>query len=475
MKTLVSWIAFSNDYKENQVDEEGPTANFHAFNYNHDRHIILSSASESNTKAEVLVNFLLNKYPSRNIEIRYLGIKDIIDINLIKTKVEQLLLQLKNDQIDIFFSPGTSAMQVAWYICHSTLNLNTKLIQSRPARFSESRKPEFIEIVTSLSSIPVSAILREEAIGDQDVKSDYLITKSIKDVYDRALKIAQTDKVTTLILGESGTGKEHLSQYIHKNSVRKTETFIAVNCSAFNDQLLEARLFGYKKGAFTGADKDTKGVFEEATNGTIFLDEIGDISSYMQQSLLRVIQEHEILPLGSNKVIKTNVRIISATNKDLPDLCEKGLFRWDLYYRLTVTELDLPNLVDRGKEELQLLINHFLKIKKRLMKKPKTLILSSEAKDVLLSYSYPGNVRELENIIEQLYVFYDDKVFANDLPRRIIMPSKNNPTKWEDVEKLHITKILKQVNGNQRRALKLLGYGSINTLASKVKKYDIQV
>lgn len=315
--------------------------------------------------------------------------------------------------------------------------------------------------------------MREESIDHSLKKPDYLITESIKEVYQRALKIAQTDKVTTIIFGESGTGKEHLSGYIHEHSTRKNEPFIALNCSAFNDQLLESRLFGYKKGAFTGADKDSKGVFEEAKNGTIFLDEIGDISPYMQQSLLRVIQEQEILPLGASKVIKTNVRIIAATNKDLHDLCETGTFRWDLFYRLTVTELQLPSLQERGTEELQQLINHFLRVKKNTFRKNKMLSLSADAKALMLGYSYPGNVRELENVIEQLYVYFDDKVERGDLPQRMTMPTKSQPTSWEAVEKMHIDKILKLTKGNQRKALKLLGYKSINTLVSKIKRYEI--
>jgi len=475
MKTLVSWLAFNNDFIANTVDEQGPTANYHAFNFHCDRHIILSAAKESDTKAEVLLNHLMIKYPARNVQIRYMAIQDLIDISFIKSKVEQFLLEIRNDEIEIFFSPGTSAMQVAWYLCHSTLKLNTRLIQSRPAQFSKNKKPEFIEIITELSSLPVSAILREESIDHSLRKPDYLITESIKEVYQRALKIAQADKVTTIIFGESGTGKEHLSGYIHEHSTRKNEPFIALNCSAFNDQLLESRLFGYKKGAFTGADKDTKGIFEEAKNGTIFLDEIGDISPYMQQSLLRVIQEQEIVPLGASKVIKTNVRIIAATNKDLHDLCENGTFRWDLFYRLTVTELQLPSLQERGIEELQQLINHFLRVKKNTFRKNKMLSLSADAKASMLGYSYKGNVRELENVIEQLYVYYDDKVEQRDLPKRITTPQKSQPTNWEAVEKIHIDKILKLAKGNQRKALKLLGYKSINTLVSKIKRYEIDI
>jgi transcriptional regulator with PAS, ATPase and Fis domain len=206
-----------------------------------------------------------------------------------------------------------------------------------------------------------------------------------------------------LILGASGTGKENLSRYIHKNSARQDKPYIAINCSAFSDGLLESRLFGYKKGAFTGADKDTSGLFEQAHEGIIFLDEIGDISPYMQQSLLRVLQEKEIMPLGG-KAKKVDVRVIAATNQNLPKLCEEGKFRWDLYYRLSVVELDLPTLLERGKTDLKQLMEHFLSTKKKELHRPKKLVLDKEAQEILLNYTYPGNVRELENVVQRAVV-----------------------------------------------------------------------
>jgi len=478
MRVLISWLAYNNDFTNSEVLKDGPTFNYHRYNYDYDKHIILSTASESNLMAEKLLNALLLEFPDRQgqLEIKYMDVRDVIDINLIKTKVEKVLIDLKDDEIDIFFSPGTSAMQVSWYICHTTLGLKTKLIQSRPARFSRSKEPEFLEISTSYSTVPVTAIIREQNISNV-AKTDslYLISDGIKPAYEKALKIAQTDKVTTLIIGESGTGKEHLSKYIHDNSIRHNNNFVPVNCSAFNDNLLEARLFGFKKSAFTGADKDHKGLFEEADGGTIFLDEIGDISSYMQQSLLRVLQEQEVLPLGLNKPVKINVRIIAATNKNLAEMCQQGKFRWDLYYRLTVTELSLPSLNIRGLDDKSQLIDYFIKSKKTLFKRTNQIRLSKEARQALLLYSFPGNIRELENLIEQLYVFFESNISINDLPARILKPESQNSMKWMDVEKEHIIKVLKMVKGNQNQAFKILGYGSINTLRNKIKEYGLEV
>jgi len=478
MKILISWLAFNNDFTNSEVLTDGPTFNYHRYNYKYDKHIILSTAAESNLMAEKLLNALLLEFPSRQgqLEIKYMDVRDVIDINLIKTKVEKVLLDLHDDEIDIFFSPGTSAMQVSWYICHTTLGLKTKLIQSRPARFSKSKKPEFLEISTSYSTVPVTAIIREQNISNvAKTDSTYLISDGIKPAYEKAVKIAQTDKVTTLIIGDSGTGKEHLSKYIHDNSIRHNNSFIAVNCSAFNENLLEARLFGFKKNAFTGADKDQKGLFEEADGGTIFLDEIGDISSYMQQSLLRVLQEQEILPLGLNKPVKINVRIIAATNKNLAEMCRQGRFRWDLYYRLAVTELSLPSLNDRGLDDKLQLIDYFIKSKKLLFKRTHQIQLSKEARQALLLYNFPGNIRELENLIEQLYVFFEGDIAINDLPERILKPGSQSSMKWMDVEKELIEKVLTMVKGNQNQAFKILGYGAINTLRNKIKEYRLEV
>ena len=324
MKLLFSWIAYNNDFENGKVDPDGPTMTFHKHYFNHDRHLILSSAREDDIRIIHLINKISSTYPQRAelVEPVYMNVQDVINLEEIKNKVEKLLLRYREDEIDIFFSPGTSIMQVCWYICHSTLGLNTRLFQTRPSRFYKDKKNvELIEIKTDQSTTPVTAIIKEELLGGKDIfKQDILITESIKPAYEKAFKIAQADGITTLIFGESGTGKENLAKYIHDHSCRKKRPFITVNCSAMGENLIESRLFGYKKGAFTGAEKDTKGLFELSDGGTIFLDEIGDISSYMQQSLLRVIQNKEILPLGGT-VKKIDVRIISATNKELKKLC----------------------------------------------------------------------------------------------------------------------------------------------------------
>ncbi len=467
MKLLISWIAHNNDYKEGQPTEEGPTMQFHQHFYNHDKHLLLSP--QDDPRLGLLHTALKRKYPKRDIEPQVLKIDDVIDLKEIKTKVERILVENSENEMEIFFSPGTSIMQLAWFICHTSLGLQTKLIQTRAGKFTKSKQPELIHVDIDASSLPQGAIIKEfnstKGVNYESIE-DYKITESIENIYKLASLTAQTDNVTTLIYGATGTGKEHLARYIHQQSIRKNKPFIAINCSSFSDQLLESRLFGYKKGAFTGAAADTKGLFEQADGGTIFLDEIGDISNYMQQSLLRVLQEKEVMAIGGTAK-KINVRVVAATNRDLASLCSECKFRWDLYYRLAVVELQLPSLCDRGNDEILELIKYFIKLKKRLLAKSFFLKIDKQTLDYLYSYSWPGNVRELENLIENLYVLEKENVSVSDLPLRLIKNKDNNSIKLADVEMAHIQRVLKMFNGNQRQTAKALGI-AINTLRSKM-------
>lgn len=475
-KTLFSWIAFNNDFKDGKVEKENsPNYQFHRNFYKYDVHYILSNASDDDTRANLLFTTLKQDFPDHHIEIVYMNIDNVIGLPEIKTKVEKLLLEHRDDEIDIFFSPGTSIMQLSWYICHTTLGLRTKLLQTKPGRFTKTGKSELLEIVVGKSDIPMGATIKESIIDEKDKGKfgDYVITEGIENIYEKADKIAQTDRVTVLIQGDSGTGKEHLAKYIHDQSARSNKPFVAINCSAFQDSLLESRLFGYKKGSFTGADKDSPGLFVEANQGTIFLDEIGDISPYMQQSLLRVLQEKEIRPIGG-KEQKIDVRVIAATNKDLYKFCLDQKFRWDLYYRLAVAELEIPSLIKRGENDINRLIDFLIVKKKKELRKPKQLTLSVKLREHLLSYSFPGNVRELENLIETLYVFHTDKpIQIIDLPERFNNVPEESSLKWQDIEKQHIIKVLKFKKGNKRQTYLALGYGSANTLDKKIKDYNI--
>jgi transcriptional regulator with PAS, ATPase and Fis domain len=235
-----------------------------------------------------------------------------------------------------------------------------------------------------------------------------------------------------------------------------------------SDTLLESRLFGYKKGAFTGAEKDTPGIFKSADGGTVFLDEIADITPYMQQTLLRVLQEKEIRPLGGGAE-KIDVRIIAATNKNLVDLCRAEKYRFDLYYRLAVTDLHLPDLQTYCKKDTEELILFFLKSKSAKFRKPSVLKLSDALMNFLPAYSFPGNIRELENIIENMCVFCDTEADTGDLPSYIFYNSTNNSLLLKDAEREHVRRVLKLFNGNQRQAAMALGI-TVNTLKAKMKE-----
>lgn len=314
-------------------------------------------------------------------------------------------------------------------------------------------------------------------------KIDFFISSSPKkqEVLSVASRAAES-KATVLITGESGTGKEVLAKSIHYISQRKDKPFIAVNIPALPETLLESELFGHEKGAFTGADKPRTGRFELANKGTIFLDEIGDIPLNLQVKLLRVLQEHQIERLGSNESIDIDVRVIAATHQKLEQKIKEGTFREDLFYRLNVISIHIPPLRER-KEDIAALIEHFIKKYSDENDKPK-LEISKEAFDILMKYNYPGNVRELENIIERAVVLSRQNIITvNDLPQSvkgfktegdpILDEAKSLNEQVEALEKRLIYDALSKANGNQSLAGRMLGITERN-LRYKMQKYGIK-
>lgn len=480
MNILLSWLAFNNDFNlgdaKEKVNPDGPTYQLHKHLFEQlgcDRHIILSGSGQEDLRLEHLVNKLKKDFKGRDIVADAIPLKDPIDIHEIKSKVESYLLKLKADRIDLYISPGTPSMQTAWYICHSTLGLNTRLFQTRAAKHTKGKvRPELVEVKVETSSVPVTAIISQDRVNADADEVGYRITPSIEPVYALARKVADTDRVNVLVLGGTGTGKEHLARYIHEHSARKGQPYITVNCSAMNDQLLESRLFGYRKGAFTGAEKDTPGLFELAHRGTLFLDEIGDISPYMQQSLLRVLQEQEIQPVGGT-ARKVDVRVIAATHRDLPERCASGAFRWDLYYRLAVVQLRLPSLLERGPAEIKAMIDHFIAAEKKALRRPRKLELTREAKQVLVNHPWPGNLRELQNLVRRLYVFADGPVGADQLGLQDSRTGEEASLLLADAEKVHIARVLQLKRGNQRQTALALGV-AINTLKKKIADHGLE-
>lgn len=302
-------------------------------------------------------------------------------------------------------------------------------------------------------------------------------SEKMQEIYRLLPKIAKTNS-TVLIEGESGTGKELIAHSIHQFSPREDKAFIRVNCGALAEGLLESELFGHVKGAFTGAITHKLGRFELADNGTIFLDEIGDISPATQVKLLRVIQEGEFEKVGDSRRVKVDVRIIAATNKDLKKAVEMREFRQDLYYRLRVVPMQLPPLRER-KDDIPLLVNHFInRFNKETGKK--VTHVSPEAMDILMEYDYPGNIRELENIIEHVMVFCSGDTIEAEHLLKDIQPSRSDiigkVIEKEDplraLEHELILKVLKQTGWNYKKTSEKLKL-SRTTLWRKVKEYAI--
>ena len=296
-------------------------------------------------------------------------------------------------------------------------------------------------------------------------------------------RIAPTN-ATVLIQGETGTGKELVAQAIHQNSPRKNKPFVALNCAALSENILESELFGHIKGAFTDASTDRVGKFEYANGGTLFLDEVGDMPMATQIKLLRVLESGEITRVGSNDPVKVNVRILSATNRNLEQQISAGTFRSDLYHRLKVVTVILPRLVERN-QDIPLLIEHFVKHFARRHEKP-IKSMSTAARRRLLSFDWPGNVRQLRNVIESMVVVDDDGVLdINDLPQELsgAVEVDGEPNAGSlsslvgkplaEVERLFIAETLRQTVGNREEAARLLDIGE-RTLYRKIKEYKMQ-
>ncbi|KPK75878.1 MAG: Fis family transcriptional regulator [Phycisphaerae bacterium SM23_30] len=295
----------------------------------------------------------------------------------------------------------------------------------------------------------------------------------IQELFDILPQIAVSD-CTVLIDGQTGTGKELFARAIHNLSDRKDNPFVAVNCSALPDTLLESELFGYKAGAFTDAKKDKPGRFKRAEGSTIFLDEIGDISSAVQVKLLRVLQEKTYEPVGAVSSETADVRIITATNKDLAQLVEKGVFRSDLYYRINVVKLSLPPLRERN-EDIPLLVEHFINRFNHIYNK-NICCLNDEAMGILLSYDFPGNIRELENTLEHCFVLCQgDIIEPRHLPDSMISSDKdidvNKFRTLKQMEEIMIEQALRRNRGNRTAAAKELGINS-STLFRKLKNLN---
>ncbi len=337
---------------------------------------------------------------------------------------------------------------------------------------------DFDELILRIKNIDLhKELLREVRFLRQEISAKYnyehIIGESIamKRMYRLIDKVAPSTS-TVLVAGRSGTGKELVARAIHARSERAHRPFVAINCGAIPETLFESELFGYKKGAFTGASRDKDGVFKAAAGGTLFLDEVGEIPLQVQVKLLRVIEMREIKPLGSNTIIPINVRIIAATNRDLAKEVEKGSFREDLYYRLNIIEIYLPALSER-KDDIPLLVTHFVNKYNNELKR-RIIGVDNDAMKNLVNYNWKGEVRELENIIERAVLLSDgDMISLEDLPKRTVESSSSGyPDNLKEAsrsfEKKHIVHMLEKCENDKAKVADILGIG----LSSLYRKID---
>ncbi len=344
-------------------------------------------------------------------------------------------------------------------------------------------KDEFL-IVVSKALERKELLVEVEQLQDEleeKYKFENIIGNSneMRNVFSMVAKVAPTDS-TILISGESGTGKELIAKATHLHSRRKNRSFVTINCGALPENLQESELFGHVRGAFTGAIREKRGLFQEANGGTLFLDEIGETAPSTQVKLLRFLQDGEIRRVGENEPIYVDVRLLAATNQDLEKAIEEGTFREDLYYRLNVIPIHVPPLRNR-RDDIPILINHFLE---RYSKKSKKKIesVSMDAVKILAGYNWPGNVRELENVMERAVILTNHNVITtDDLPSYIndnqkkttIQEESIEETTLDELEKRYILKTLEKYAWNQKKASEILGI-STTTLWRKLKAYGIE-
>jgi len=406
----------------------------------------------------------IDTFKKRNFEVIILDIKmpGIGGLNTLKG-VKEI-----DPEVEVIMLTGRATIESAV----ESMKIGAYDYITKPCRLSELdillkkayEKRQISKENISLKRLVTSKELDKVMISQSD---------KMKPVFSLIDKVAVTDS-TVLIQGESGTGKELVARDIHQKSKRNQYPFVAVNCAALHDTLLESELFGHVKGAFTGAHEARQGLFEVADKGTLFLDELGELPTNIQAKLLRVLESGEIRRLGDSKVIFVDTRIITATNKDLTSMVKRGSFREDLFFRINIVRISLPPLRDRH-DDIPLLAQHFLKTHKINMTQKK---FCNDALECMKRYSWPGNIRELENFVENIIIVTDDeKIGVCNLPEEIRGYVTNDyvldaDVSLSDLEKQHIINTLSKMNGNKTRVADTLGI-SIKTLYNKLKLYNI--
>lgn len=417
-----------------------------------------------------VASFESAKEALESIEMRFYHIA-IIDVKLPDINGIELTKIIKER------SPETEIIVMTAY---ATIKDGVEAMKNGAYDYFEKGKDED-EIILKINQAADKAVLKRKVRELQNKIEKHFNfssisgkSKSISDAIELAKKVADTD-TAVLLLGETGTGKELFSQAIHEASRRKSKPFIAINCSAIPKDLQESELFGYVKGAFTGAIKYKKGFFEAADGGTIFLDEIGDMSLETQSKFLRVLETNSFTKVGDTKSTTVDVRVISATNKDLKSEIESGHFKNDLFYRLNTFTIYLPPVRER-KDDLELLITSFIGNYNEKLNKQISGV-NEEFLSKLKEYSFPGNIRELKNIVERAMILCSgNELTLNELPEEIFEQKNNNNIHSEslkEIEKQHILKTYSENKHNKTVTAEKLGIGSV-TLYRKLKEYGVE-
>jgi transcriptional regulator with PAS, ATPase and Fis domain len=494
-KVLVSWIGRTDlraGYGETSVGP-GPIGQAVQDDSYSSIHLLSDFAAD---KAESFMEWLAGKTDSR-IQLHPIKLSSPTNFGEIYQGAVSVLNEIRGAGAEITYhlSPGTPAMQSVWILLAKTTH-PARLIQSSPeAGVEEASIPfdisaEFIPQILQQSDKRISEMA--QGIPDTDAEFSRIVHRSavMKRVIEQAKRVA-IHSIPVLIEGESGTGKELMAHAIHRASPRAAQPFVTVNCGAIPPELVESEFFGHEKGSFTGAVKDRQGHFELAHRGTLFLDEIGELPKPIQVKLLRVLQEGEVIRIGSSDPRKIDVRVIAATNRTLIEEVAAGNFREDLFYRLAVAIIKLPPLRERA-GDISLLVDRLLEhinlSNTKIGLKNKNLSVS--AKNIMLQHRWPGNVRELFNTLQRATVWSDDEVISLEAMREAILdPPKsadNNAIMElpiEDGVKLeslmsqvaahYLKRALEYTHGNKTHAAKLLGMGSYQTLSNWMDKYGV--
>ncbi|WP_448518679.1 sigma 54-interacting transcriptional regulator [Rhodoflexus sp.] len=483
---LVSWLDYRFDFENERPHipaVSGMTWRLHRYYmpaHDCDRHYLLSTKASPREDPQMgtILQKLSKDFPAHRITPVYMNIPDPIDLARIKGEVEPFLLSLRdNSKVNIFYNSGYQMMQLAWVLCCMTSCRDfTRLFHMRKPEFTESGIPEILEIDLTKEQSTQAYGLLVHTRGDSR-SAETIITDAMQAAYRRARQVASLPNFPTLITGPSGSGKEQVARYIHSISGRGR--FIAINCAAMPDELLRAELFGYKKGAFTGAAENRAGYFEVANGGTLFLDEIGDASLLLQQSLLRVLQDGLVTPLGDTRPKKVNVRIIAATHRHLPQMIAQNRFRDDLYYRLNPAPIRLPAWADLPEKDRRQLFDFLWQQQANKLNHRIVAAISPEAVDFIIRCNFPGNIRQLQNLIAGLYVFYrhEPRITIDMVLNEIDFDEteiKVQSTGWDmdSMEREHIKRALQHFRHNLSHTAKALGI-SLNTLKSKMKKLHL--